>query len=180
MKANNKYFLFTFILLLVTSSFFAQEEIYSCKNSAYGYLETLIGTWEVMTKDRISPEVYENNSGVSKITTLINGCSVKESFRGTYKNKNYAREVIITGKDSIGIQMSVLDSEHNKFSILNGNLENNQIIVYWFQNEETKKLQSKYILTIYTTDKFEFSSYLSTDYGENWALTHQRVYTKKE
>ena len=180
MRTINRYNLFLITLIFFYSNSFAQEGIYSCENSAYNYLEKIVGTWDVKTKDRISPGIYETNSGISNITTLINGCSIKESFRGTYKNKNYAREVLITGRDSTEIQMSVLDSEHNKFSILNGNLENDQVIVYWFSNEEQKKLQSKYILTIFTPYKFEFSSYLSTDYGKNWALTHQRIYTKKE
>ena len=41
-----------------------------------------------------------------------------------------------------------------------------------------KRLQSKYILAIKTDNEFEFSSYLSTDYGNNWALTHERKYYK--
>ena len=116
----------------------------------------------------------------SKITVLITGCGIKESFRGTYKNKNYAREVMITGKDSSGIQMSILDSEHNSFSILDGEIKDEKIVVYWYRNKDVKKLQSKYILTIKNNNKFEFSSHLSTNYGEKWALTHERIYKRIE
>lgn len=170
-----------FLLFIFTTSFisYSQDQNYTCDNAVYETLSKKIGVWHVKTKDRISPGVYETNNGISNITSLINGCSIRESFRGNYKNKKYAREVFITGKDSTSVQMSVLDSEHNKFSILNGNLKDNQIIVYWFRNNERKKLQSKYILTTQNLDEFEFSSYLSTDYGKNWALTHQRIYNRK-
>lgn len=168
------------VLFLIAINSIAQGKTYSCENSSYQHLKKVIGIWNVDTKDRISLGEYETNSGTSKITDLIIGCGIKESFRGTYKNKAYARELMITGQDSLGIQMSILDSEHNSFSILNGEIIGDKIVVYWFRNKDVKKLQSKYILTIVNNEKFEFSSYLSTDYGENWALTHERIYTKKE
>lgn len=171
--------LFCFLFAVVISSI-GQEKMYSCQNPAYQNLKQLIGTWKVETKDRTSPGNYEMNNGKSIITVLIEGCGIKESFRGTYKNKNYAREVQIAGKDSSGIQMSVLDSEHNSFSILDGEIENGKMIVYWYRNKDVKRLQSKYILTIETNNRFEFSSYLSTDYGEKWALTHERIYKRME
>ncbi|GGI57602.1 hypothetical protein GCM10011444_19110 [Winogradskyella haliclonae] len=163
-------------LISITSN--AQEESYTCQNPLYNYLSTIIGDWEVKTKDRTSPGVYENNKGNSKITNLIEGCGIKESYRGSYKSRKYAREVMIVGQDSISVQMSALDSEHGSFSILNGKIENDKLVIYWFRNIDVKKLQSKYILSIENKDKFEFSSYLSTDYGKNWALTHKRIYSR--
>lgn len=157
---------------------FAQKTDYTCQNRVYDYLKTTIGMWNVITKDRTSPGVYENNKGKSNITNLIEGCGIKESYRGKYKDKNYAREVMIVGQDSISVEMSALDSEHGSFSILNGKVENDKLVIYWFRNKDVKKLQSKYILSIENKDKFEFSSYLSTDYGKNWALTHERIYSR--
>ena len=168
------------IIFLITSNSIAQEKIYTCENSAYAHLKKIIGTWNVNTTDRISPGNYETNEGTSKVSDLIIGCGIKESFRGTYKNKEYAREIMIAGKDSIGIQMSILDSEHNSFSILDGEIKDDKIEVYWFRNKEVKRLQSKYVLKVESDEKFEFSSFLSTDHGENWALTHKRIYTRVE
>lgn len=171
--------IFTFAILFTTvMSSSAQDGNYSCQNSTYQYLKKVIGIWKVNTKDRTSPGNYETNIGESKITDLIVGCGIKESFRGTYKNKDYARESMIIGKDSNGVQMSILDSEHNSFSILNGEIEEGKIIVYWYRNEDVRKLQSKYVLTIMDNNKFEFSSYLSTDHGKSWALTHERIYSR--
>ena len=166
------------LFFIIMTNSVAQENVFSCENSAYQTLQKVTGTWDVKTKDRTSPGNYENNTGKSIISDLIAGCGIKESFRGTYKKNNYAREVMIVGKESNGIQMSILDSEHNSFSILNGEIKDNKVVVYWFRNKDVKKLQSKYILTIANDNEFEFSSYLSTDYGENWALTHKRVYTR--
>ena len=168
------------VLLLVETNSSAQENIYSCNNPAYNFLKNIIGNWKVDTKDRTSPDNYEINAGESIITDLINGCGIKESYRGTYKSNKYARESMIIGMDSFGNQMSILDSEHNSFSILNGEIKDGKIVVYWYRNEDVKKLQSKYILTVVDNNKFEFSSYLSTDYGADWALTHERIYTRQD
>ena len=180
MKSVLKDCLLLTLFFWVSTNAIAQETTYSCENPTYQYLKKVIGNWNVSTKDRTSPGNYENNTGKSKITDLIIGCGIRESFRGTFKNKDYARELMIIGKDSTQIQMSILDSEHNSFSILNGEVKDNNIIVYWYRNNDVKRLQSKYILTIESLNKFEFSSYLSTDYGENWALTHKRIYTRME
>lgn len=140
------------------------------------YLVELVGEWRVETKDRISLGNYENNLGVSEINVLIEGCGVQESYRGMFKGKPYAREVLLAGKDSVNLEMSVLDSEHGSFSILEGEKKGNQLELIWYRDTKVKRLQSKYILTKNGKEQFEFSSYLSMDYGETWALTHERKY----
>ncbi len=165
-------------LLLFFSTAHSQENTYSCKNEAYSFLKQTIGKWHVITKDRTSPGVYENNYGTSVITSSIEGCGIKESYKGVYKGKNYAREVFITGLDSTNVEMLALDSEHGSFSTLNGTINNNELTTYWYRNKDVKKLQSKYIMSFTDTNTFEFSSYLSTNYGKDWALTHQRKYSK--
>ena len=170
-----------FVLLLMSdiTKLNAQESDFTCKNRANEFLEKLIGTWEVNTKDRTSPGSYETNSGISVITSSIEGCGIKESFRGTFRGKPYGREVMIIGNDTSSIEMVALDSEHNSFSLLSGNIVESTLIVYWYRDPENKKLQSKYILTSENPEQFEFSSYLSTDYGDTWALTHERKYSRK-
>ena len=156
-----------------------QLDSYSCANSNYSFLKQLSGIWTVSTKDRTAPDVYEDNTGVSTIEPAIGGCGISLSYRGTYKEKPYARESIITLKDST-VQMVAMDSEHGSFSTYDGSLLDGEINLYWFRDKEKKRLQSKYVLKIIDDNGFEFSSFLSTDYGENWALTHQRIYTRKE
>ncbi len=75
--------------------------------------------------------------------------------------------------------MVAMDSEHGSFLTYDGSLSEGEITLYWYRDQEKKRLQSKYVMTIADSSQFEFSSYLSTDYGENWALTHQRVYSRK-
>ncbi|WP_430969050.1 hypothetical protein [Spongiimicrobium sp. 2-473A-2-J] len=181
MKTTIPNYISLFLVVLLTAwGTRAQEANFSCQNLVYGHLGQLLGEWSVQTKDRTSPGNYETNQGKSKITDLISGCGIKESFRGTYRGKDYAREVLIIGKDSTGVQMSILDSEHNSFSILDGEISDGKVVVYWYRNKEVKRLQSRYLLTVQSAKRFEFSSYLSTDYGENWALTHERIYTRIE
>ncbi|MFY0601339.1 MAG: DUF1579 family protein [Cyclobacteriaceae bacterium] len=170
--------LFFSFLLLINNSITAQNESFSCENEAYLFLQNTIGIWEVSSKDRTSPEVYEQNSGTSTITSLIEGCGIQESFRGIFRNKIYAREVLIIGKDSTHVEMVTLDSEHSSFSSLQGEISENEMTVYWYRNPEKRKLQSKYILNYMSADQFEFSSFLSTDYGDTWSLTHQRKYKR--
>ena len=71
-------------------------------NEAFLFMEVLLGKWKVETKDRTAPDAYEMNNGHAEMTLLIDGCRIRESFRGTYKNGDYAREVSILGIDSTG------------------------------------------------------------------------------
>lgn len=153
---------------------------YTCANESYDYLSRTIGTWDVQTKDRTSLGEYENNIGVATIEPLIEGCGITISYRGTYKSKPYAREVSIIGKDTSTIQMVALDSEHGSYSELNGSIADEVMELVWYRNEEVGRVRSKYVMTFTDKDAFEFSSFLSTDYAETWALTHQRLYKRKE
>jgi len=166
--------------LLLSGLGFSQQSTYTCANEINSYLIDIVGEWEVETKDRISPGNYESNKGASSFSVLIEGCGIQESFRGVFKGKPYAREVLIMGKDSVNLEMSVIDSEHGSFSILKGSKVGDQLELIWYRDIEVKRLQSKYILSKKDKDQIEFSSYLSTDYGENWSLTHQRNYTRKK
>ncbi|MDW3210900.1 MAG: hypothetical protein R8N23_13575 [Reichenbachiella sp.] len=64
-------------------------------------LAKLIGTWKVEAKDRTSPGNYENNVGVSVISTGLKGCSIKESYQGIFREKLYAVETSFYMKDSM-------------------------------------------------------------------------------
>ncbi|MEP5612180.1 MAG: WD40 repeat domain-containing protein [Cyclobacteriaceae bacterium] len=152
---------------------------YSCENQNYNFLKRILGEWTVATKDRTSPGIYEDNKGQARITPSISGCGISISYAGRYNGKPYARSVGIVGQDSTFVQMVTLDSEHSSYSTLDGTIENGQLVVTWFRDKEKKRVQSRYIMSIIDEDAFEFSSYLSTDYGENWALTHERKYTRK-
>ncbi|WP_298759369.1 alpha/beta hydrolase [uncultured Psychroserpens sp.] len=156
----------------------SQQEQFTCKNESFNFLKSTKGQWFVTTKDRTLPGNYENNHGTAIITNSIEGCGIKESYRGTYRNKPYGREVVITGLDSTHVQMIALDSEHGSFSTLEGAIKNDTLTTYWYRNKTVKRLQSKYIMSVNSANRFEFSSYLSTDYGKQWALTHQRIYHK--
>lgn len=192
LKIKPLQLVFTTLLLLIASIAYSQtsninheannnlENTYSCNNESYTFLKQTIGKWHVITKDRTSPNVYENNHGTSTITNSIEGCGIKESYIGIYKNKPYAREVVVNGLDSTSVQMMTLDSEHGSFSISDGSINNKMMTTYWYRNKDVKRLQSKYILTFKSDDIFEFSSYLSTDSGKSWALTHERKYSKIE
>ncbi len=167
------------LLLISTRSIFAQEA-FTCANEGYAFIHGVTGQWEVQTKDRTSPGEYQNNSGKAIISPGISGCSISISYRGTYRDKAYAREVNLIALDSAHYQMVAMDSEHGSYSTLEGTIENGSLVLYWFRNKEVGKLRSKYVMSQENANAFEFSSYLSTDFGETWALTHQRKYFRKE
>lgn len=153
---------------------------YTCIDNNYSFLKQFVGSWMVSTTDRTAPDVYENNTGISTIQPAIEGCGISLSYRGIYKGKPYARESIVTLIDSTALQMVAMDSEHGGFLTYDGILSKDEIVFYWFRDKEKKRLQSRYMMKMMNDDNFEFSSYLSTDYGKSWALTHQRMYTRKE
>lgn len=159
--------------------FHAIGQDFSCKNGNYEFLAPAIGDWEVATKDRIAVGEYEENIGTATVRNAIEGCGISISFRGTYKGNPYARESIITGHNN-GVQMVAMDSEHGKFSTYDGTINDQKLEMKWYRNKEVGKLQSKYVLQFENEDAFTFSSFLSTDYGESWALTHERIFKRKQ
>ena len=167
------------ILIFVSAPSIANEDTYKCQSSGGDFLSRLIGSWEVQTKDRTSPGNYETNSGYSLITSSIEGCGVHESFKGTFKGNTFDREVTLTATDAVNVEMATLDSEHGSFSMYKGAIAEESMELIWYRDETVKRLQSKYVLTVNGTNSFEFSSFLSTDSGNSWALTHQRTYTRK-
>lgn len=171
--------LITFLTIFLAPWIMAQET-FTCANKGYGYLNQILGNWQVKTKDRTSPGVYQDNSGNATISSSIDGCGISISYRGTYRNKTYAREVSLIALDSIHYQMVALDSEHGSYSFLEGTIEEGRLVVYWFRNKEVGKLQSKYVLKVENEKAFEFSSFLSTDFGVSWVLTHQRKYLRDD
>lgn len=166
-------------LLFLCILFHSQGQSYSCSNRNASFLEGAIGEWQVATKDRIAVGKYEENNGTARISPSIEGCGISISFRGTYKEKPYAREAIVTGFDSTRIQMVSMDSEHGGFLTYDGQLDSDTLKVTWYRNKENGKLLSMYKLYFIDANEFYFSSFLSTDYGKTWALTHQRLFERK-
>ncbi len=171
---------FLTLAIIISVNAECQKIEYTCANMNYDYLAQALGEWNVQTKDRLRPGDYEDNAGYAIIKPLIQGCGITISYRGTYKSKAYAREVSILGQDSTSIQMVALDSEHGGYSMLNGNITDEILEVVWYRNKEVGRLRSKYVMTFQDKDRFEFSSFLTTDYAQTWALTHQRIYTRKK
>lgn len=166
-------------LLFLNGQTFANVNSTACQSSGGDFLSQLIGTWDVSTKDRTSPGNYEENEGYAIITASIEGCGVHESFSGTFRESDFKREVILTAQNASELQLSSLDSGHGSFTIYKGSFTDEGAELMWYRDENVKRLQSKYVLTVNGANEFELSSYLSTDTGKTWALTHQRVYTRK-
>lgn len=149
-----------------------------CGENINSYWTMFSGTWDVETKDRLSPGVYETNSGQSSINLNMNGCGIQESYEGIYRDKIYKREVMITSRDSTHLGMISFDSEHADIQYFTGEIEHHETTLIWYRDRNVKRLQSKYILNRHSNNEFEFSSFLSTDHGETWALTHERKYQR--
>lgn len=164
-------------LCVSARSIHAQE--FTCRNSNYDFLKRAIGSWSTQTRDRVAVGEYEANEGAATIESSIQGCSIQISFSGTFRGKPYARETIIAGLDSVRIQMVSMDSEHGGFLTYEGQIKNETLEVKWFRNKEKGKLQSKYIMHFKSDQAFNFSSFLSTDYGKTWDLTHERIFSRK-
>lgn len=152
---------------------------FTCANDGFLLLEQILGTWKVKTRDRTSPGKYEDNTGAATISPSIHGCSISIRFLGSFKGKSYARATELVALDNMHLQMLALDSEHGAYTKLEGEVKEEYMEFFWYRDKEKKRLQSKYILRIVSKDNFEFSSFLSTDYGKSWALTHQREFSRK-
>lgn len=167
-------------LLLIAFSLngFAQPPKYSCQHPGNKVLAKLIGTWKVSTKDRTSPGNYEHNSGVSVISSGLNGCSIQESYKGVFKENFYAVEASMFMKDSLQLQRVYYDSEHSNVMVFDGDIEVDGFELYWVRDPAKKKMQVRFNLVILNSDEFEWSTSLSTDYGETWQLTHRWQYSR--
>ena len=166
------------LFIIALCPFLAHAQFYNCANPNYDFLKNALGEWTVQTTDRVAIGQYESNQGKATISNAIAGCGIDISFDGIYKGKPYARKAIITGIDSINIQMVSMDSEHGGFLTYEGQLADEKLELVWYRDQSVGRLRSKYELHFKDESQFEFSSYLSTDHGETWALTHQRIFSK--
>lgn len=166
------------LLLVLSLNGFSQSINYPCQYTGNQMLTKLIGTWKVETKDRISPGNYENNAGVSVISTGINGCSVEESYKGIFKEKHYAVEATMYMKHSMQIQRVYYDSEHSNVMVLDGVIDEKGFELNWTRDPNEKKMQVKFRLDFTATDTFEWTTQLSTDYGDTWQMTHHWRYSR--
>lgn len=170
-------------LLLILFTFLSlggvcQPRNYPCQYADAGILSSLVGTWKVVTKDRISPGNYETNAGISVISKGIQGCSIKESYQGIFKEKNYAVEATLLMTDSMKIQRVYFDSEHANAMVFDGGINAEGMELFWVRDKKRKKMQVKFEMIAPGTDSFEWKTYLTTDFGETWQLTHHWQYTR--
>ncbi|WP_456459486.1 DUF1579 family protein [Reichenbachiella sp.] len=166
------------IFLTLSLNAFSQSINYPCQYTGNQMLVKLIGTWKVEAKDRVSPGIYENNAGVSVISTGLNGCSIKESYKGVFKGKLYAVEASFYMKDSMELQRVYYDSEHSNVMVMEGVINEGGFELYWVGDLAKKKMQVRFNLEFKTPDVFEWTTHLSTDYGESWQMTHYWKYTR--
>ena len=150
-----------------------------CKNVGSEQLKVFTGTWQVAAKDRTSPGNYEENEGISTISWSIEGCSIKEVYKGTYKQHAYEVQYDTYLTDSLQITRNFYDSEHGGLMSFSGSIEAESINVLWLRNPDKKRMQVKNELIWKDKDHFESITHLSTDYGQSWQLTHHWVYTRK-
>lgn len=156
----------------------AQPQSYPCKTAGNENLSGLIGTWQVVARDRISPGNYETNKGVSVISSDIAGCSISEAYQGVFKNKAYAISATMLLIDSMKLQRTYHDSEHASLMLFEGNISGDVITLYWYRDQEKRKMQVKYELVKKGADAFEWKTELSTDYGVTWQITHHWQYER--
>ncbi|WP_422358558.1 DUF1579 family protein [Reichenbachiella sp.] len=166
------------LLLIASLNSYAQQTGFPCQHTGNARLGELIGTWKVEAKDRISPGNYEMNAGVSVISTGLNGCSIQESYKGVYRENYYAVEVVTYMRDSMQLQRVYYDSEHSNVMVLEGFIEEKGFTLNWTRDPNKKKMQVKFQLDFKTTDTFEWTTHLSTDFGKTWQLTHQWKYNR--
>ena len=168
--------LFCCSLLVACAISFPQN--FPCEKEGSEWLRTLWGTWEVEAKDRTSPGSYEQNQGTSIISFAIDGCVLHEVYDGKFKNRDYAVNIAYVLTDALELQKSWVDSEHANLMVLSGEIKSNKSKVHWYR-DETQKMQVKHELRVLSEDQLEFLSYLSTDGGTTWQLTHEWKYNRK-
>lgn len=157
---------------------FAQSKSYPCQYAGNDTFNKLIGTWQVETKDRTSPGNYEANTGTSVISTGLKGCSIRESYEGMFKGNPYAVEATFLMTDSLELQRVFFDSEHSRAMVLDGTVNESGYELLWMRNPSKKKMQVRFELEIKNENVFEWTTHLTTDFGETWQLTHNWQYTR--
>ena len=168
------------IFCLLLLSFQLNAQTLPCENAGTEFMSKLIGSWSVQAKERTSPGNYESNQGESVISWGIQGCSLQETYSGTYKGHGYAVKYETYLKDSLSVQRSFFDSEHHNLMLFEGSIERDSMINFWYRNPEKKRMQVKNELVILSAQSFKNTTHLSTDYGQTWQLTHEWVYSKTQ
>lgn len=155
-----------------------QPVSYLCQSAGYEFFSNLVGTWQVVAKDRTSPGNYESNNGIAVISSGIQGCSINESYQGTFKGKAYAISATLLLTDSMKVQRSYFDSEHANIMLFDGEIVSDGIRLFWYRNKSNPKMQVRYDLVWSNKDAFEWTTHLSTDFGDSWQLTHHWKYQR--
>jgi len=173
--------IFSFLLilfgLLITPSIAAQS--YPCEKAGTSFLAGINGIWKVQAKDRTSPGSYEDNTGESTISWSVEGCSIQEDYKGTFKGHPYAVSYATFLTDSLKMTRTFYDSEHGGLMKFEGSVDGKQAEFMWYRDVPKKRMQVKNELIWKDEDSFESISQLSTDYGKTWQLTHHWVYSRK-
>lgn len=166
------------LFLLLLSCYRTHAQDYPCEKPGAEVIVRLIGNWQVKARDRSAPGVYEDSQGKSEITWGINGCSIHETYKGTFKDRPYAVEYMTYLNDSSSVQRTFFDSEHSNLMWLNGDVQTKAINSIWFRDPDKKRMQVKNKIKIINLNSFENVTHLSTDYGKTWVLTHHWAYSR--
>lgn len=151
-----------------------------CQRAGSEFFTQLLGEWRVEAKDRLAPGDYEENSGRAVISWGIEGCSLQESYLGTFKQHPYAVKYETYLSDSLQTQRTFFDSEHSNLMFFQGIIEGDTMSSLWLRDLEKKRMQVKNELKLLDKNSFQNTTYLSTDYGQTWQLTHAWQYTRKQ
>ena len=170
-----KTWLFTFVLLLITSSGFAQQAQTRCQsNPQYRQFDFWIGEWEVKNNQ-------DQVVGQSRIELILGECVIFENWTGgtgTYTGKSFNYYSVIDGKwhqkwiDNQGIPIEFVGTYDADAKTMN----------YTGEGVGQGGVKLMYKLTFYhlADDHVRQHWEASTDEGKTWATSFDGHYWKKK
>lgn len=172
-----KYLPFAACVLLMSVHATADDgqQLVSCEDSAAETALSYVGKWTVDWTYRTAPDEYNQTTGISRIEAFAGTCGLRERFEAQ-RNEAYFYDWTANSLDANDKQAVWIDSAHGGFMHYQSALGTTDWPVRFVWHHPNGRLQTRFQYSEVKDGMFSIERHLSTDSGENWALTSRATY----
>jgi len=152
-----------------------------CADSVTGALGVLRGEWNVEALFRDGPDRWDSTRAVSTIKPDLNGCLLREDYRGTRYGEPYEFLVLwgANGLPAGRIQRFFSHSRHGILGLASGDFRGDTLVLEERLMLRGRPLIQQVLITRPTPEGFQQVNRRSTDDGATWTVTLRAVYRRR-
>ncbi|MEZ4584873.1 MAG: hypothetical protein R2909_00525 [Gemmatimonadales bacterium] len=160
----------------------AAQTVDACADSVASALGALRGEWEVEAHFRDGPDRWDSTRAVSSIRPDLQGCLLREDYRGTRYGEPYAFLALwgANGLPDGRIQRFFSHSRHGILGLASGDFRGDTLVLEERLTLRGRPLIQQVLVTRLTAEGFRQVNRRSTDEGRSWTETLRAVYRRAE